>query len=508
MKVLLLHPDRDPAISTKDDPKVPGYAQDLELGVLVDAACGDDRYMRSIFLKVFDVAFDNDVPGVLHRQAVLKDCLAQAGLVRDLLVLCAEPFGREASWTYSLFGRDPAAKVSSSVRTLQSCLGLLARMRDKLARHAVSFQSAGLRNLTQTLAQNLDDDYLAATKRDLEALTFRRGVLLSASLGEGGKGMDVKLRVPQPGDLSWWQHLLHGDGPSLTYQLHPRDQAGAQAFTDLQNLGLAHIADAVFESANHVLGFIGILRQQLAFYVACLNLHHRLAGIGEDITFPEAFAGARHFACSDLRDTCLSLTLGKRAIGNTVEADGKAMVMVTGVNRGGKSTFLRSVGLAQLMMQAGLFVTADRFSASLRTGLFTHFKREEDREMESGKFDEELARLNAVADDIRPGGLFLFNESFAATNEREGAAIAREIATALMERDVEVFFVTHMYELARGFLDDPRILFLRADRGSDGGRGFRLGAGPPDTKSFGVDLYRRIFQVGAPELEPCGTDTS
>ncbi|MGW4824839.1 hypothetical protein ACWEP4_39480 [Streptomyces sp. NPDC004227] len=50
---------------------------------------------------------------------------------------------------------------------------------------------------------------------------------------------------------------------------------------------------------------------------------------------------------------------------------------------------LRSAGLAQLMMQAGMFVPADSFAADVRTRLFTHFRREEDAEMESGKLDEE-----------------------------------------------------------------------------------------------------------------------
>ena len=65
--------------------------------------------------------------------------------------------------------------------------------------------------------------------------------------------------------------------------------------------------------------------------------------------------------------------------------------MITGANQGGKSTFLRSVGLAQLMMQCGMFVAAESLRASVGQRLFTHYKREEDAAMESGKLDEELA---------------------------------------------------------------------------------------------------------------------
>ncbi len=56
---------------------------------------------------------------------------------------------------------------------------------------------------------------------------------------------------------------------------------------------------------------------------------------------------------------------------------------------------------------------------------------------------------------------------FAATHEREGAEIARQITSALLENNVTVFFVSHMYEFSRSFLEDDRALFLRADRGEE-----------------------------------------
>ena len=112
--------------------------------------------------------------------------------------------------------------------------------------------------------------------------------------------------------------------------------------------------------------------------------------------------------------------------------------MITGANRGGKSTFLRGIGLAQLMMQCGMFVPAAVFPRQCLRWLFTHFKREEDASMRSGKLDEELSRMSAIIDNITPHSIVLFNESFASTNEREGSEIARQIVRALLERGVKV----------------------------------------------------------------------
>ncbi len=178
--------------------------------------------------------------------------------------------------------------------------------------------------------------------------------------------------------------------------------------------------------------------------------------------------------------------------------------MITGANQGGKSTFLRSAGQAQLMMQCGLFVAAESFTASVCGGVFTHFKRAEDATMEKGKLAEELSRMSDLASQITPGCLLLCNESFASTNEREGSQIARQIVRALLDSGIRVFFVTHLFDLAHGFYAEEHdtALFLRPERREDGERTFRLLAGRPLPTSYGPDLYRQVFGAVAGRGSP------
>jgi DNA mismatch repair ATPase MutS len=115
--------------------------------------------------------------------------------------------------------------------------------------------------------------------------------------------------------------------------------------------------------------------------------------------------------------------------------------------------------------------------------------------MKSGKLDEELSRMSDVADQIRQDSMFLCNESFAATNEREGSEIARQIVRALLEKRVKIFFVTHLYEFAHGLraAKIPNVMFLRAERKADGSRTFKVIEGEPLQTSYGEDLYRKVF---------------
>ena len=100
--------------------------------------------------------------------------------------------------------------------------------------------------------------------------------------------------------------------------------------------------------------------------------------------------------------------------------------------------------------------------------------------------------MSTIVDYLTPNALLLLNESFAATNEREGSEIARQIVNALLEKGIKVYYVTHLYEFARSFYGD-NVLFLRAERLPDGRRTFRLKEAGPLETSYGVDLHRKIL---------------
>ena len=115
--------------------------------------------------------------------------------------------------------------------------------------------------------------------------------------------------------------------------------------------------------------------------------------------------------------------------------------------------------------------------------------------MKSGKLDEELGRMSNIVDKMTLHSILLCNESFAATNEREGSEIARQIICALSEKGIKVFFVTHLSEFAHGLYNEKieTAIFLRAERQPDGGRTFKISAGEPLSTSYGEDLYYRKF---------------
>ncbi|MER3480305.1 MAG: DNA mismatch repair protein MutS [Meiothermus sp.] len=499
MRVFLLHEDRD------FDPS-PGWPEgeaalerDLELPVIWNAMAGGDPFVYEMARKVMFSSLSSDPQPIHYRQAVLKDALENPEELRRLYALTLEAMELEKKARSWFYGRSPGAILSRSLEVLQLYMGLLRKLRERAKAAAGRFRSPGFCRLFGTLQEELGEAYLRIVEKDLKGLRFPQGVLLGARLGKGLKGAGYTLLRPNPDRRSWLERILGKKPPSYSFQIPPRDEGGARALSELQDRGIDPVARALAQATDHILGFFTLLRSELAFYLGCLNLHEQLSRLGEPTCFPQVSPQVE-LSFRQLYSLSLALRTEQRVVGNDLEAPEKTLFILTGANQGGKTTFLRSVGQAQLMMQAGMFVGAEAFRANLCCGVFTHFKREEDPTMKSGKFDEELGRMSRIVDRLTPCAMVLFNESFSATNEREGSEIAQQIVRALLEYGVKVFFVTHMYTLASGLYQQSfqGALFLRAQRLSGGQRTYKILPGQPQPSSFGADLYRAVFKEPLP----------
>lgn len=496
MKPRLLHPDRDLDIDAEPPANAADLTRDLGLDTLFAAmAAGDEFLYRACEHTVLATVGD---PGVIvYRQRVLKDCLAHPDLAREIYDIAVEAIkGEKTIYRGIFFDRYPEPTLHRSIEALEFFVGILRRLRQLSEHHVGHVESEGLRTLLRGLIHELDDTYLDEIGEHLRRLRFRGGVLTGAELGKGHKGRNYVLRRPNDRGPGWLNALTGNRPESYSFRIADRDEAGGRALAELRGRGIDLAANSLAQSADHITGYFTLLRWELGFYLGCLNLHAALADKDRPTCFPvptPATPAVLRFR--DLYDLNLALRLDTPVVGNEADATDRSLIMITGANQGGKSTFLRAVGLAQLLMQAGVFVPATSYTANVAARIYTHYKREEDAAMNSGKFDEELNRMSRIADEIRPHSLILFNESFAATNEREGSEIARQVIRALRERDIKVVFVTHLYDLAHSLhrTGDPTALFLRAEREADSRRTFRLTEGEPLPTSYGPDLYQQIF---------------
>jgi hypothetical protein len=497
VKAYLLHPGTD-FDSRRDLPEGSDeLSQDLGLDILCKEMGRGDPFVSEICKKALVFGL-KDAPTIRYRQRVLDDCLRHAVVVREMYDLAVEALGAERQ-IWGLYNRSsPRAVLSRAVRVVETFVGYLRQLRRLSEEHADEFSSDGFARFFKMVSEELDDAYFAEVQGHLGRLKFRGGMLISAELAPGNtaKGFVLHLR---PG-RGWRERLAALRRSGDTFEISTRDEAGLKVLDEWELRSLNLVANAVAQSAEHVRSFFSVLKAELAFYVGCVNLRARLSELGGAVCLPEPVPqGEPAWSAEGLYDLVLALRSGTRVVDNDMAADGGSLVVVTGANQGGKSTFLRSLGLAQLMMQAGMFVAARRFRAGIVTGVFSHFKREEDPTLQGGELDEELRRMSRLVKRIAAGGLLLCNESFASTNEQEGSEIALELVRAMSDAGVKIVYVTHLFELANRLYSDDRgrASFLRAPRQS-GAQSFKLVEGAPEPTAYGEDLYRRVFEEGPP----------
>lgn len=506
MKAFLLFADKDvdadqPLPFGTDD-----LVRDLHLATLFDAMGDGDDFLAEVARRVVPMSLTS-VDEIRYRQDVLADCLTNPHVIRDLYAVAVDAIKGEKK-SYFGFGflhATPDMVLHRSVEVLDMFVGMLRRLRTIADTHASGFHSAGFSTFFAMIARELDDDYLTSLDEHVKRLRFGDGALISAALGRGGRGTDYVLRraLHRPG---WWQRLTADVPETYTYRIPDRDEAGARALGELRDRGINLVANALAQSTEHILAFFTMLRTELAFYLGCLNLQQRLDRLRMPLSRPQPLTADRGgISATGLYDVCLALRAPQnRVVPNDIAAADTDLIVITGANQGGKSTLLRAIGLAYVMMQCGMSAGAQEFAAGVRSGIFTHFKREEDAGMDSGKLDEEMARMAVITEHLRQRGLVLFNESFAATNEREGSEINRQIIQALRERRIGVVTVTHLYDLAHELRQarSDRSAFLRAERRPDGRRTFNVIPGDPLPTSYGPDLYHNIFGTEDLDRQP------
>jgi hypothetical protein len=492
MKVLLMHPSEAFRSDRELPPESEDLVEDLGLSVLFSAMAGGDKFLLAV-AKTAVLSPLGHPDEIIYRQQALADCTAHPELANELYALATEALEGHKKLTFWGLNSSPESLRYHSVQVLEMFLGYLVRLRRLSEDRGQEMTSPAFARLRSMLSTELGADYVKLIEGHLAELKLPRGLVMSAQLGSANRGTRYVLHRRPARRLR--ERLADRGRASFGFTVPERDDNGLRALADLQARGINIAANALAQSVDHVLSFFRALRTELAFYIGCLNLQTALTDKGEPTCTPVPWPAARPGLCAEgLYDPCLSLGVDGRTVGNDVSAEAKTLVVVTGANRGGKSTFLRSVGLAQLMMQAGMFAPARSFAAGVCPRVITHFKRNEDPAMAGGKLDEELARMSVAVSRLTPGCLLLCNEPFASTNEREGSDIGRQVFLPLTGAGVKVFVVTHLFDLAESLYEKGAsdTLFLRAPR-QEGAPPFKLVEGAPEPTAYGEDVYKRVF---------------
>jgi len=175
--------------------------------------------------------------------------------------------------------------------------------------------------------------------------------------------------------------------------------------------------------------------------------------------------------------------------------DGCQVVVLTGPNMSGKSTFLRQVALIALMAQAGSFVPAAEARLPLFDRIFSRIGAQDDLAAGQSTFMVEMVETATILHHATPDSLVILDEVGRGTSTFDGMAIARAVLEFLHNRKevaARTLFATHYHELTALADVLPRVQNLHVgvhEEGADVVFEHRILPGPGD-KSYGIHVAR------------------
>jgi DNA mismatch repair protein MutS len=448
--ILAVGPDQ-----IQDTATEPTYFGDLHLDQIVAAVlAGHEEYeLAPFFWQPL-----RDVKAVSYRHEILED-LEQAN-VRDAVTTFAAQM-RQTRGHLAL-----SHKLHYELQRERWLLEAITVYRDAVRQFttqlaSASVSSSGFRALREYLTSYVESAAFAALQAETQALQTELGEVRYAVLIK-----DARVRVSryekQPNLTSHVETTFtrFKQGAVKDYRVGFREypemnHVEAQILELVARLypeTFARLHEYWARWRNGLDETILRFDREVQFYLAYLEHVERLRADGLAFCLPRVTGDSHEVRARQGFDLSLASKLAGQdtsVVRNDLQLTGpERILVVTGPNQGGKTTFARMFGQLHYLASLGLPVPARQAELALPDQLFTHFEKEESLETLRGKFEDELVRIRVILEHATSNSVLIMNESFGSTAFRDALAVGSEIVRQIISREARCVFVTFVDELA------------------------------------------------------------
>jgi len=436
-------------------PAQPEFFVDLNLDQIVaSATAGKDEYNLKPFFytSLHDadaVNFRHEVMQDLERPEVAAVVEAFAQAMRTVRSNLAELQKRYYDQQMKRWLLDAAQHYVAGVKRLAQALGDakpgsrgLRAFHEYLAQYVSAEHFVSLADQTEQLEKEL-----AAIRYCIFINGLRVEVLPYSGNPDYGAEVEATFARFAQGDVNDYAFRF-GDYPNMhdtealilagVVQLYP------DTFSKMDAFWVAHqgFPDSVIVAFD----------REVQFYIAWLSYITPLKGAGLTFCYPAV--------STTNKDVCdyqaIDLALANKLVADHATAvcndfylnTPERIIVVSGPNQGGKTTFARMFGQLHYLASLGCSIPGTRATLFLPDRIFTHFEQEEHMTNLRGKLEDDLVRIHAILEAATPRSMIIINEIFASTALQDAVLLSSKVASTIMELDILCVWVTFIDEVA------------------------------------------------------------
>lgn len=378
---------------------------------------------------------------------------------------------------------EAVKRLSATLESSEIRSRALLAVRDVVADYASSATFEGLDRESQELKTKLSEVRYSLNVRGPHVRVLRYD-------GEADYGVEIEEAFErfQQGAVSDYR-LKFSDWPDMNHVESQIADRVALLFRDV----FSELQSFCERTNSFVDSTVSSFNREIQFYFAYLDYIAPLKARALSFCLPEVHESKASFAKEtfDLALAAKLATQGTSVITNDFNLNGvERIIVISGPNQGGKTTFSRTFGQLHFLASLGCPVPGETASLFLFDELFTHFGKEEDPTFQSGKLEDDLLRIQDVLKRATSKSVIIMNEIFASTTTQDALVLGTKVLEKVIELDALCVMVTFIDELS---LLGPSIVSMTSSVNPDNPveRTFKVIRHPADGLAYAISIAEK-----------------